>query len=114
MQIESTGAEWRLTGSVKLLRRWHPSWFAVSDSPNCLRLTRRGSALSLPIQAAVSSRQLLSRVEITILGGKVILHHAHVVSTHEGLEVNFTFQKIDVEPTGGGLSTQDDWSSYPP
>jgi hypothetical protein len=117
MAVESTGAQWRLTGSVKLLRRWHPSWFASNYSPNCLRLTRRSSALSLPIQAAASGRQLLSQVEIATLAGKVTLHNAHVVgsvSTHEGLEVTFTFQKIDIESTGGGISTQDDWSSYPP
>jgi hypothetical protein len=65
----------------------------------------------------MTSGQLLHEVELTTPAGKVILHHARVVgsvSTHEGLEVNFTFQKIDIESTGGGISTQDDWSSYPP
>jgi hypothetical protein len=114
----SSGKRHHLAGSVKLVRRWHPSWFATNPSPECLTLTRTIDALSLPIRWAADFGQLLGEVEITTLSGKVVLRHAKVVgivSTHELEEVAFTFQQIDWgSGNAGGAASQDNWSSYPP
>jgi len=115
---ESVGARWHLAGSVKLLRRWHPSWFATNHTPNCLELTRKIDSLSLPIRTAANFGQLLREVEITTPSGKVVLRHAKVVgsvSTNELETIAFAFQQIDWgSGNAGGASSQDDWSSYPP
>ena len=114
----SAGKRWHLAGSARPVRRWHSSWFATNDSPNCLKLTRNSDNLSLPIRWAADFGQLLSEVEITTPSGKVVLRHAKVVgvvSTHELEEVSFTYHQIDWgSGNAGGAASQDNWSSYPP
>jgi len=117
MAAESVGAQWHLAGSVQLVRRWHASWFAANQSPNCMKLTRKMDSLSLPIRGAANLGQLLGEVEIATPSGRVVLRNAKVVgivSTHELERVSLTFHQIEWEYSASGKASQDDWSSYPP
>jgi len=128
---ESVGARWHLAGTVQLVRRWHPTWYASNPRPNCLNLIRKSDALSSSIKHAITLGQVLPKVEITTPQGRLNLvnarivgstpatysggaKHSQSVDTHELERVSFTFQKIEYGNKGSGAAFSDDWNSYPP
>jgi type VI protein secretion system component Hcp len=128
---ESVGSQWHLAGTINLVRRMHPSWYASNSSPNCLQLTRRRDGRSWSLEHAMSIGKVLPKLEITTPEGNVTLLNAKIAGmgtaashggskhtgsndTHELERVSFTFQKIDISNNNSGAAFDDDWSSYPP
>jgi len=112
----SAGKRWHLRDRSKLLRRWHPSWFATNQSPNCLKLTRKIDALSLPIRAAANFGRPLGEVRSPPFreGGLAARQ-----SCGERLDSRTGRVLLHVPSNRVGIlrlwkSLQDDWSSYPP
>jgi hypothetical protein len=121
---ESVGTRWQLVGSVQLVRRLHPSWYAAAHTPYCLKLRRQPDALSPFIRTGLSGKRILPGVTITTPDGTVTLRNARVMGiasqghtsndhTHEVEEFSFSFQKIEVDWQTGSIPAEDDWSAYP-
>ena len=119
------GTRWQLVGSVKLVRRLHPSWYAAAHTPNCLKLIRKPDALSPFLKSAMTVKSILSGVTIATPDGRVSLRNAQVMGvasskhpsnqdTHELEEWSLSFQKIEQTFQTGSNITIDDWSEYPP